>query len=162
MHPSTSFRNRFERSDTVTGARQNVSAIELDLTSEELALLRTWRIARAARHVSVNVEPVIIGDIVIDRAAHAVSRNGEPVGLSPKEYNLLLALAVRSNTAVSREHLMREVWNDEAPATSRTLDQHISQLRKKIEDNPAHPDYIVTVSKYGYRLSARRMRIDKA
>lgn len=107
------------------------------------------------------VERIAIGDILINRNAHTVTRSGRELCLSPKEYDLLLALALRIDTAVSREHLLKEVWNYENPVSSRTLDQHVAQLRKKIEDDARNPNYIVTVNKFGYRLSAPRLRIDK-
>jgi two-component system response regulator MtrA len=159
---TTTFRNRFDRGDSTAGARQSGSAADFDLTSEELSLLRTWRIERAARaDVLPRVETITVGDILIDRAAHIVSRNGREIGLSPKEYDLLLALALHVDTAVPRETLMRQVWNYENAVGSRTLDQHVAQLRKKIEDDARDPNYIVTVSKFGYRLSTPRLRIDK-
>lgn len=157
MQPTPSFRNRFDRSDSLAGAK----SAEFDLTSEELSLLRTWRIERGAQKPVPQLEQITIGDILIDRSAHTVSRAGRDVDLSPKEYELLLALALRVDTAVTRQVLMREVWNYQNPVNSRTLDQHVAQLRKKIEDDAHDPNYIVTVTKFGYRLSAPRLRIDK-
>jgi two-component system response regulator MtrA len=156
MQPTPSFRNRFDRSDSVVGSLP----AEFDLTSEELSLLRTWRIERASQKQAPQLEKIEIGDILIDRSAHIVSRSGRDVGLSPKEYDLLLALALRVDTAVPRAVLMKDVWNYQSPVSSRTLDQHIAQLRKKIEDDARDPNYIVTVTKFGYRLSAPRLRIE--
>jgi DNA-binding response OmpR family regulator len=157
---TTPIHNRFDRSDASLAARQSGLVAELDLTSEEMSLLRTWRIERASRQVVPSTEKIAIGDVVIDRAAHAVTKNGRDANLSPKEYDLLLALAVRMDTAVSRDVLMTEVWNYQNRVSSRTLDQHIAQVRKKIEDDARDPNYIVTVNKFGYRLSAPRPRID--
>lgn len=126
-----------------------------------MSLLRTWRIERAARQGPPAVERITVGDILIDRSAHRVSRSGRDVELSPKEYDLLLALALRVDTAVPRAVLMSEVWDYQSPVSSRTLDQHVAQLRKKIEDDARDPNYIVTVTKFGYRMSAPRLRIDK-
>jgi DNA-binding response OmpR family regulator len=142
-------------------ARQSGLVAEFDLTNEEISLLRTWRIERASRPLVPQAEKIEIGDVVIDRAAHTVTRCGRDANLSPKEYDLLLALALRVDTAVSRDVLMNEVWNYQNRVSSRTLDQHIAQLRKKIEDDARDPNYIVTVNKFGYRLSAPRLRIDK-
>ncbi|MGH9422618.1 MAG: winged helix-turn-helix domain-containing protein, partial [Thermoanaerobaculia bacterium] len=141
MQPTTSVRSRFDRSDSPAGTRQPGPVADLDLTSEELSLLRTWRIERGLRQPAPRVEQITIGDVLIDRAAHTVSRAGRDVGLSPKEYDLLLALALRVDTAVPREVLMAEVWNYQNRVSSRTLDQHVAQLRKKIEDDARDPNY---------------------
>jgi len=88
-----------------------------------------------------------LGDIVIALGARAVSRAGVPVPLSPKEYDLLVALAQRAGTVVTRAALLREVWGYEADVVSRTVDLHVLELRKRLG-----PELIVTVRKVGYRL----------
>lgn len=88
-----------------------------------------------------------IGDIVIDAAARMVSKGGVPVALSPKEYELLLALAQRAGTVVTRAALLREVWGYESDVVSRTVDLHVLELRRRLG-----PDLITTVRKVGYRL----------
>ncbi len=97
---------------------------------------------------------VAFGDIEIDRAAHVVRRGGVPLTLTPKEYDLLLALAERCGRAVSRRELMQVVWQYDPSVVSRTVDTHVAELRRKIEADPSQPSYIVTVRKVGYRLDA--------
>jgi DNA-binding response OmpR family regulator len=88
-----------------------------------------------------------IGDIVIDLGARSVVRAGVPVSLSPKEYDLLVALAQRAGTVVTRATLLREVWGYESDVVSRTVDLHVLELRKRLGS-----ERIVTVRKVGYRM----------
>ena len=104
----------------------------------------------AAGEAPVDVER--FGDIEIDVAARVVRRRGDVVGVAPLEFDLLLALARRRGAAVSRRELLREVWGSARSVSVRTVDTHISNLRRKIERNPASPRHILTVKKVGYRL----------
>lgn len=122
-------------------------------------MLSAWRHARSASPDVDRPDTIVIADIVIDRAARTVTRGAQLVALSPKEYELLVALALRADMAVPRSLLMNEVWNQPFSERSRTLDQHVAQLRHKIEDDPKAPAFIMTVSKFGYRFNARRLRI---
>jgi two-component system response regulator MtrA len=97
---------------------------------------------------------IAVGDIVIHRDAHTVTRNGEEVSLTPKAYELLVALARRDGAVASRRDLLREVWGHRALVMTRTVDSHIAELRRKLEDDPAEPRHIITVWKVGYRLEA--------
>jgi two-component system alkaline phosphatase synthesis response regulator PhoP len=93
------------------------------------------------------------GDIDIDLAARTVLRNGEACALTPKAYELLLALVKRNGAVAGRNELLKEVWGYGAFIMTRTVDTHIAELRRKLESNPAEPRHIVTVWKVGYRLS---------
>ena len=77
---------------------------------------------------------------------------GQPVALSPREYDLLGALLDANGAMVSRDDLLDRVWGEEWVGTPRTLDVHIRWLRGKIEADPAHPRLILTVRGAGYRL----------
>lgn len=92
------------------------------------------------------------GTIVIDPASRAVTRAGERVTLTPKAYDLLMALIERDGAVVSRSELLREVWGYGAFVLSRTVDSHVAELRRKLEDDPTNPRHIVTVWKVGYRF----------
>ena len=92
------------------------------------------------------------GDVEIDLAARVVTRRGEVVALAPMEFDLLVALARRNGAAASRRELLREVWVTTKAVSLRTIDTHVSNLRRKIEDDAAHPRHILTVKKVGYRL----------
>lgn len=96
--------------------------------------------------------PVRIGRVDVDPARRTVTRAGEPIELSPREFELLLCLLGHEGRAVSRETLLREAWGYARPVATRTVDTHVSTLRAKIEDDPARPRHILTVRKLGYRL----------
>jgi len=93
------------------------------------------------------------GEIEIRPSTHAVYRRGFLVGLRPKEFELLMALLRRGGDVVPRLDLLRDVWGYDAEVVSRTVDTHVAELRRKLEDDPANPRYIVTVRKAGYRIA---------
>jgi DNA-binding response OmpR family regulator len=76
-----------------------------------------------------------------------------PVGLRPKEFDLLVALIDSDGAVVSRTQLLAEVWRYQPEVVTRTVDAHIVELRRKLEDDPGRPRHILTVRKVGYRLS---------
>ncbi len=94
------------------------------------------------------------GDIEVEPASRSVRRCGVEVGLTPKEFDLLVALIERKGAAVSRVTLMRDVWGHRAAVVSRTVDTHIAELRRKLESEPSDPEFILTVHKIGYRFRA--------
>jgi DNA-binding response OmpR family regulator len=96
---------------------------------------------------------VTFGDVYIDLGARTVMRSGEPCALTPKAYELLLALVRRDGAVAKRHDLLKEVWGYGAFIMTRTVDTHIAELRRKLEANPAEPRHIVTVWKVGYRLA---------
>ena len=91
------------------------------------------------------------GDVVVDLSRHTVTRGGRQVDLAPREFDLLLALIRRRGAVASRMELLQEVWGYSSAAVSRTVDTHIAELRRKLEENPASPHHILTVRKIGYR-----------
>jgi DNA-binding response OmpR family regulator len=92
------------------------------------------------------------GDVEVRTATHAVLRGAREVALTPKEYDLLVALLRRRGAVASRIELMTEVWGYSAAVLSRTVDTHIAELRRKLEPEVAEPLHILTVRKIGYRL----------
>jgi DNA-binding response OmpR family regulator len=92
------------------------------------------------------------GDLVVDPGARTVHRAGDLVSLSPKAFELLLALIRRDGAVASRAALLREVWGYQAMVLSRTVDSHVAELRRKIEPDPSTPRHVVTVYKSGYRF----------
>jgi DNA-binding response OmpR family regulator len=99
-------------------------------------------------------ETLRLADLAIDPAARTVTRAGCEVPLSPKEFDLLLALVRRDGAVASRVDLLREVWAYDASVMSRTVDAHVKELRRKLEDDPANPRHILTVWKLGYRFAS--------
>ena len=92
------------------------------------------------------------GDVVVEIATRRVLRRGRPVTLTPKEFDLLVTLLERDGAIVSRLELLAEVWGHRAAIVPRTVDTHVAELRRKLEDDPTAPRFILTVWKAGYRL----------
>lgn len=120
----------------------------LELLARVGALLRRSRIAERAGADGIER----FGSIEINPASRTVTREGTPVALSPKEFDLLLALVRRRGAVASRVELLREVWGHRVEVMTRTVDIHIAELRRKLEHDPSQPRHILTVWKAGYRL----------
>ena len=123
----------------------------LELLARVEALLRRPRPSQAAM---VGGESAIerFGEVEVDLDSRAVTVRGKFANLTPRAFDLLAALVRRRGTTVTRNELMREVWGHRAEIASRTVDTHIADIRREIEDDPNNPRYLVTVWKTGYRL----------
>jgi DNA-binding response OmpR family regulator len=95
---------------------------------------------------------VRVGDLEVDVERYEVRRQGEPLSLTTKELALLVALARKPGLLVRREQLAEEVWGTDLCPVNRTLDVHISSLRRKLGETPRHPRYVQTVHGLGFRL----------
>ena len=91
-------------------------------------------------------------DVDVDLSSRRVYRGGELVDLSPKAYDLFVALMNRRGGVARREELLREVWGHRREISTRTVDAHIVELRRKLEEDAANPRHFVTVRKAGYRF----------
>jgi DNA-binding response OmpR family regulator len=96
-----------------------------------------------------------IGDLAIDPAAHTLTIAGEPVELSPREFDLLYALARRPNQVISVDDLLRQAWGAEYVGEPQVVYVHIRWLREKIELDPNQPERLITVRGVGYKLIPR-------
>jgi DNA-binding response OmpR family regulator len=94
------------------------------------------------------------GDVSINTLARSVKKADAEIALTPKEFDLLLALIRRRGAVASRLELLKEVWGHQAEVMTRTVDIHIAELRRKLEDDASTPKHILTVWKAGYRLQA--------
>ena len=95
---------------------------------------------------------IAFGEVVIDQAARAVTLGGRPVSLTPKAYDLMLALVRRQGAVASRVELLREVWGTSGEVLTRTVDSHMAELRRKLEPATEEPRHFLTVWKAGYRF----------
>jgi two-component system, OmpR family, response regulator RegX3 len=98
--------------------------------------------------------PLSIGAVRLDPSSRTVTKDGEPVALSAKEFDLLRFLMANAGTVMRREAIMDEVWDPHWFGSTKTLDVHVSWLRKKIEDDPSHPRYLTTIRGVGFRFVA--------
>jgi DNA-binding response OmpR family regulator len=92
------------------------------------------------------------GDVEVDIGARTVRRSGERVELTPKEFDLLVALLRRQGRVTTRTELLKAVWGYNASVVSRTVDTHVAELRRKLELDAACPRHILTVWKVGYKF----------
>ncbi len=98
--------------------------------------------------------PLKLADLEIDTARHRVSRGGANIELSRMEFSLLEFLARNHGQVFSRDHLLERVWGYDYTGDTRTVDVHMSWLRRKIEADPAHPRHLLTVRGVGYKFEA--------
>lgn len=92
------------------------------------------------------------GSIRIDRRGTSVTRDGNVVNLSAREFELLKYFVARPGATLSREELLTQVWGYSASTFTRTVDVHVASLRQKLEADPRQPRYIVTVQRLGYKF----------
>lgn len=96
---------------------------------------------------------LVAGEIRMDLAGHELRVRGEPVNLSPKEFDLLAYLMMHAGRVRSREQIIAAVWGDEDFLDQRTVDVHVRWLRQKVEEDPADPAHILTVRGTGYKFA---------
>ena len=117
-----------------------------ELAARTHALLR-----RAPRRETADVHT--IGDIRVDFRRYTATKGGVPLKLTAIELDLLRELTRRRGEVVTRDELLSSLWGDAVAPNSRTLDVHVARLRRKIEADPQHPAYLLTVHSKGYRLA---------
>lgn len=119
---------------------------------ELVARIRT-RLRPAAQS---SVDRLPIGDLVIDVTGHEVTRDGVPIALTPLEFDLLLALAMKPNQVFTREMLLEQVWGYQYKADTRLVNVHVQRLRAKVELDADNPRIVQTVRGVGYRAGSAR------
>ncbi len=116
---------------------------------ELLARLRT-----AHRHAMPAEQPTVValGAVSVDLTRRSVIRDGEPIKLTPTEYALLRLLIQHSGRALTHRQILHEVWGPEYVDETHYLRVYMAQLRQKLENDPAHPQFLLTEPGVGYRL----------
>jgi two-component system, OmpR family, response regulator MtrA len=117
---------------------------------ELVARIRTR--LRPTAHAST--EQLTVGDLELDVAGHEVRRGDERINLTPLEFELLLALAVKPQQVFTREMLLEQVWGYHYKADTRLVNVHVQRLRAKVEHDPDNPRIVMTVRGVGYRAGA--------
>jgi two-component system alkaline phosphatase synthesis response regulator PhoP len=128
-----------------------------ELVARVKAMIRRTEMAgtSATGRMSSDIPPpVVFGDLVIDAARHDVRKRGELVHLTPREFELLVTLSAHPGLVFTRNQLLNRIWGDEI-YEERLVDVHMAGLRKKLEDDPARPQYIETVRGVGFRFGSR-------
>ncbi len=108
---------------------------------------------RAAGAADAASAPVTVGDLVVDPRSRRVTLADDPVELSPKEFDLLAYLAARAGTVVAKRELLSEVWQLPYGGADKTVDVHLSWLRRKLGESAAEPRLLQTVRGVGVRLA---------
>jgi DNA-binding response OmpR family regulator len=127
----------------------------LELLARVEAIIRRVSITRSGSGSGDGVARASLhrfADVLVDLRTRTVLRSGNPVELSPMEFDFLAYLIESGGDIVSRETLMQQVWRYSIGVTSRTVDQHVARLRNKLEPDPAQPRHLITVRKAGYRF----------
>jgi two-component system response regulator RegX3 len=96
--------------------------------------------------------PLVGGPVVLDPETHEVRVRQQVVAFTPKEFELLEVLLSRKGRLLTREFLINEVWGPDYFGDTKTLDVHVKRIRQKIEDDPHHPKYLLTVRGLGYKF----------
>jgi DNA-binding response OmpR family regulator len=110
------------------------------------------RIRAVIRRSGSDVDQLTLGEVSIDFVALHASHGSRPLRLTRREFDLLHYLAERSDRVVYRDELLREIWGYPATPSTRSVDHAIARLRKKIEEDPRHPRFVLTVHGDGYQL----------
>jgi two-component system response regulator RegX3 len=92
------------------------------------------------------------GPVEMDPEGHEAFVQGEPVSLTPKEFELLETFLARKGRLLTREFLIDEIWGPDYVGDTKTLDVHVKRLRQKVEDDPHRPHHILTVRGLGYKF----------
>ena len=147
---------RGEEADKVRGFRLDADQYVTKPVGLLELLERVRALLRRSAHIGSDevAARISFGEVRVEPGARIVTRAERPVALTPKAYELMLALIRRQGAVVSRVELLREVWGSAGDVQTRTVDSHMAELRRKLEDNPADPRHFLTVWKVGYRFEA--------
>lgn len=121
----------------------------IELTARVEALLR-----RAPARAPEQQKVYHVGPLEIDVRGTTVSRDGKPVRLSAREFQLLRYLVERQGATLSRDQILKDVWGYNEDTFTRTVDVHVASLRQKLEKDPKQPELILTVQGLGYKLAS--------
>jgi DNA-binding response OmpR family regulator len=110
-------------------------------------------VLRRSGATTAQPEACRFGDVEVDFVRFQATKAGRPLEMSPREYRLLGYFVSRTGQVVTREELLSAVWGYDKSSMSRTVDTHVAKLRKKVEDSPESPRYILTVHGAGYRFT---------
>lgn len=146
---------RVEESDRIAGLEMGADDYLTKPFSPRELVARVRAVLRRTQPAADTplAELMRAGDLELDAEAHIVRREGRPLELTPMEFDLLAVLMRNPGRAFSRLELLERTQGYAYDGYERTVDVHIKNLRKKIESDPAHPQYVLTVFGVGYRFN---------
>lgn len=145
---------RAEEADKIEGLSTGADDYITKPFSPGELVARIRAMLRRPRGAAVDGEVRVFGDLEIAPTAREVRRAGEPVELTPREFDLLDALSARPLAAFTRAQLMEHVWGPSWFGDEHVVDVHIANLRRKLGDDPQDPLYVKTIRGVGYRMGA--------
>jgi DNA-binding response OmpR family regulator len=144
---------RGEEIDRVLGLELGADDYVVKPFSFRELVARIHAILRRGR-TPARTAPIVVGELRLDPAARTVVKGEVAIELAAREFDLLQMLMSHAGEVLRRERIMDEVWDPHWFGPTKTLDVHISWVRKKIEDDPANPRYITTVRGVGFRFAS--------
>ncbi len=115
-------------------------------------LARVKALLRRMKQLQQGIDIYHFGDVDVDFIKYEAKKKGKPIYLTALEFSLLHFLIQHKDQVMHRDLILDEVWGDDVYVTPRTVDKHIAHLRKKIEDEPSNPKYIIGVRGVGYKF----------
>lgn len=145
---------RGEEVDRVVGLELGADDYMTKPFSLRELLARIKAVLRRQSGAVTSADRMTLKDIEVDFTAYTAIRKGEPVTMTPKEFDLLKFLWQHRNSTVTRDQLLTNVWGYDESVSTRTVDNFIVKLRQKLEEDPTHPRLIITIHGAGYKLVA--------
>jgi DNA-binding response OmpR family regulator len=139
---------RSEETDIVVGLDAGAD----DYITKPFRLAELLARVRVRLRIATPRQPPSVQGVLVDSDAHRAWYHDTELDLTPKEFGVLALLLIDAGRVVSRRQLMQEVWDEHYYGSTRTLDMHISSLRKKLDDDPSNPRLITTVRGVGFRF----------
>jgi len=143
---------RKEEIDKILGLEIGADDYMTKPFSTKELIARIHAILRRRASIITEFEEYSFGDIHLDFKKHEAYKNGNAIQLSAMEFKLLKYLAEREGEVISRDQLLDDVWGYDQFPTTRTVDNYILLLRKKIENDPSNPKHLITLHKAGYKF----------
>jgi DNA-binding response OmpR family regulator len=141
---------RTQQDDKIRGLELGADDYVTKPFSLDELLARIHAVLRRSQHT---IQALTVGEVTIDFVRMRASRGGVPLVLTPREFAVLHHLAEHAGKLVTREELLRVVWGYQEVPLTRTVDNFVARLRRKIESDPRHPCYIRTIHGDGYSLT---------